>query len=268
MSNYNTGNLVPSSDPRDLDDNATILDNLMNGTADEYPDRLGAQRKSYKAIEEAADALMTPNVVAFGELVGSADKIPYFTGVEALSLTTLTALARTFNAATDAAGQAAALTWVAPKASPTFTGTPLSTTPAVGTNTTQIATAAMLQAEIANKRAWTTYTPTVTATSGSFTLASANGRYMVAFGVCHIQIAINITTKGTGAYPIVSLPFAALSSSVNYPLFARERNVNNKSGSAFINASLLTLTVTDYAASELATADGAIIYINGSYPVA
>jgi len=268
MSNYNTGNLVPSSDPRDLDDNATILDNLMNGTADEYPDRLGAQRKSYKAIEEAADALTTPNVVAFGALVGSADKVPYFIGAGALSLATLTALARTFNAATDAAGQATALPWVAPKASPTFTGTPLSTTPAVGTNTTQIATAAMVQAEIANKRAWTTYSVTVTPSSGTFTSASATGRYMVAFGVAYVQITITITTKGTGTFPQVNLPFPALSGSANYPLHALARGGNPNSGTAAINASLTAVTTRSYNDTDLASADAVTIYINGSYPVA
>lgn len=156
----------------------------------------------------------------------------------------------------------------APLASPSFTGTPLSTTPSVGTNTTQIATAAMVQAEIANKRAWTSYTPTITAASGTFTSVSATGKYMVAFGVCHLQVVITVTTKGAGVKPIFTLPLPALAGSSNLPIPGREGVINGKWGGGRITTGLLTAQCTDYADGDLVTADGCVITLFGSYPIA
>ena len=51
MTTYNTGNPLGSVDVRDLYDNAQNLDNLVNGYAPAYPDRLGVSRKSYKGME-------------------------------------------------------------------------------------------------------------------------------------------------------------------------------------------------------------------------
>lgn len=95
MSAYNTLNPVPSTDPRDLDDNATNLDLLVNGAGLEYPDRLGQPRKSYAGMEaEVADFVSDPNLSAFAALVGLANTFAYFTGPGALALATLTPQAR------------------------------------------------------------------------------------------------------------------------------------------------------------------------------
>lgn len=155
----------------------------------------------------------------------------------------------------------------APLASPTFTGTPAAPTAAVGTNTTQLATTALVQAEIANKRAWTAYTPTITPLSGTYTTASATGKYMVAFGICFVQIVLTVTTKGTGTFPTVSLPFTALTGSANHVIPCRESNVNLKLGQGKINTALTGLQLTAYDSTEL-TADGTVILVNGSYPIA
>jgi hypothetical protein len=56
MSFYNTGNPVPSIDPRDLDDNAKILDEFVNGTVDTYTDRKGVERRTLFSIEHDANA--------------------------------------------------------------------------------------------------------------------------------------------------------------------------------------------------------------------
>jgi len=348
MSNYNTMNPVPSIDPRDLDDNATVFDNLANGSDASYPDRLGVQRKSWAQMEADAAALISPNVAALAAITAAADKGVFFSGVGpvamgtytlnsfnrslgstadqpafraaigAMSLTDTGAYAgsaaklttsRTLTASGDAswsvsfdgsANATAALTLAASGvgsgtygsvtvntkglvtsasvATPvanggtgattaTAAGTNLGTS-TVGTNTDQLARSSMIQAEIANKRPWTTYTVTVTPSSGTFTSASATGKYMVAFGIAYVQITITITTKGTGTFPQVNLPFPALSGSANYPLQALARGGNPNSGTAAINASLTAVTTRSYNDTDLASADAVTIYINGSYPVA
>jgi hypothetical protein len=131
------------------------------------------------------------------------------------------------------------------------------------------ATAALAALDLAvPKLAWAPYTPTVTATTGTFTTASATGKSMVQNGICHFQAVVTITTKGTGTLPIITLPFAALTGSANMPIPARENVVNGKGGFAFIAAGLTTATCIGADATELATANGAVIYINGSYPIA
>lgn len=87
---YNTGNPVPSKDPRDLDDNAEVLDTFCNSSAATAPDRLGVQRKTLHAIQ----ALYGVNSTAFDALTGAADRLAYFTGPGALELATFTAQAR------------------------------------------------------------------------------------------------------------------------------------------------------------------------------
>lgn len=58
--------------------------------------------------------------------------------------------------------------------------------------------------------AWTSYTPTITAGSGSFTSVSGNGKYKRIGKVCIVRIQISITTNGTAATNIqATLPFTA-----------------------------------------------------------
>jgi hypothetical protein len=126
----------------------------------------------------------------------------------------------------------------------------------------------MIQAEIANKRSWTSYTPTVTANVNTFTSASATGKYMVMFGLCFVQINITITTKGTGSDPKVTLPVAALSGTAGHIIPCREEMVNGLSGNAIILSALNIAQVTTSTNSNMATADGCVIHIQGFYPVA
>lgn len=48
---YDTGNPVPSTDPRDLYDNAANMDLAMNSGLPTFTDRLGALRKTWSALE-------------------------------------------------------------------------------------------------------------------------------------------------------------------------------------------------------------------------
>jgi|GEM_PF-2683951 len=49
---YDTGNPVPSRDPRDLVDNAENMDEAVNGTGDIWTDRLGVSRPTLKRLED------------------------------------------------------------------------------------------------------------------------------------------------------------------------------------------------------------------------
>ncbi|SAD06765.1 T7 tail fiber protein [Enterobacter hormaechei] len=56
MTTYNTGNPLGSAAAKDLYDNAENLDHLVNDQANEsYPDRFGAQRKTWYGIEKSAN---------------------------------------------------------------------------------------------------------------------------------------------------------------------------------------------------------------------
>lgn len=49
---YDTGNPVPSKDPRDLVDNAENMDEAVNGIGDNWTDRLGNSRPTLKRLED------------------------------------------------------------------------------------------------------------------------------------------------------------------------------------------------------------------------
>lgn len=49
---FNTGNAVPSKDPRDLVDNTEKMDEAVNGTGDSWTDRLGNDRPTLKRLED------------------------------------------------------------------------------------------------------------------------------------------------------------------------------------------------------------------------
>jgi hypothetical protein len=59
MSFYNTGNPVPSIDPRDLDDNAKHIDEIVNSTDLTFVDRLGTERLTMAGLEAEAAASVT-----------------------------------------------------------------------------------------------------------------------------------------------------------------------------------------------------------------
>ena len=81
---YNTGNPVGSTDPRDLFDNAGIVDQYVNGPNPFYPDRFGVQRLSLSGQRYNFDQSMTGWDAAFQAfLVSSGFEAPvsYAAGV-------------------------------------------------------------------------------------------------------------------------------------------------------------------------------------------
>jgi hypothetical protein len=88
MSTYNTGNAVPSTDPRDLDDNAKVFDELLMSTDASVPDRLGEQRKTWRQMEQDAEGLVSPNVAALAAAVAAANKGLYFSSASPVAIST------------------------------------------------------------------------------------------------------------------------------------------------------------------------------------
>ena len=87
-----------------------------------------------------------------------------------------------------------------------------------------------------NNAAWTTYTPTVTATTGSFTTVSATGRHTRVGKLAVVQFSVTITTNGTAAgQVVVTAPFGALASST-YMGVVRESNATGNMGYAAISS--------------------------------
>ena len=69
---FNTGNNVPSTDPRDLYDNAENLDKLVNGVDPFYADRKGVLRESWAGMENTFDTSQAGRENAFA--LSQADK--------------------------------------------------------------------------------------------------------------------------------------------------------------------------------------------------
>ena len=57
MSLYETRNPMPSIDPRDLDDNAKIIDEFANAATPTAPDRFGVERRTLSGLREDAELL-------------------------------------------------------------------------------------------------------------------------------------------------------------------------------------------------------------------
>lgn len=111
MSNWDTGNPLPSDDLRDFDDNATTFDQLLNGLEASYPDRRGRDRKSWHQMEQDAAALVSPNVAALAALTPAVDRAFFFNSTTpvGMGLYTLTSFVRGLGAATNGASYRTAI---------------------------------------------------------------------------------------------------------------------------------------------------------------
>lgn len=111
----------------------------------------------------------------------------------------------------------------------------------------------------------TSYTPTLRATAGSYTTASATGHYYVLGTMCYVTIAITITSIGTGTVPIVGLPFTINGNVDDVTLAGRENAISGKACIGVKNTGT-ELQVLAYDNTNPA-ANGAVIKITGSYAI-
>lgn len=80
-----------------------------------------------------------------------------------------------------------------------------------------------------NDSAWTNYTPTITANSGTITTATANGYWIRIGKVCIVRTNWAVTTNGTGAGAVnLSLPFTAGAGGIGSAGVGREYDVTGK----------------------------------------
>lgn len=78
--------------------------------------------------------------------------------------------------------------------------------------------------------AWVSYSPTLSAVTGSFTTASASGYYKRVGKICVVKMTGTITTVGTGLGVKISLPFTSKSGQGSSLGVVRESSVTGATG--------------------------------------
>jgi hypothetical protein len=186
-----------------------------------------------------ATALQTSRTISLtGDVSGSAS----FNGTTDATITAVVADDSHSHSTATITGLDAALTSYAPKASPALTGTPTAPTAAVGTNTTQLATTAFVNSEIANDA------PTKTGGGASGT-----------WGINITGNANYATTAGSApASDVYSWAKAASKPSYTYSeVGAPSTTGTNASGTWGIN-------ITGNANTATTAANGGVTSVNGS----
>jgi hypothetical protein len=146
-------------------------------------------------------------------------------------------------------------------------GSATAATATAGTNTTQVATTAFTETAVAavTPTAMTNYTPTVTATSGTFTTASATGHYYVIGKMVYVEVTVTITTVGTASGNVfVTLPIATNSSAGITITPGRENGTTGKALVGFANANSTSMSVAFYDNSSPILA-GYSLVLSGCY---
>lgn len=115
-------------------------------------------------------------------------------------------------------------------------------------------------------RAWTSYTPTVTAGSGTFTTVSATGKYCKIGKTVFWRVHVTITTIGTAAGGVyVTLPVTA-QTATDSAFYGREDAITGNSlNGRFVNST--TATILQYNNSSPIVA-GYQLKFGGAYEAA
>ena len=111
-----------------------------------------------------------------------------------------------------------------------------------------------------NNSSWISYTPTVTASSGTFTTVSGAGEYIRIGKVCTVHFIITITTNGTaGGSVLFTLPFNGGS---NCQGVFRESSTTGNCGivSDNVNTGVLRTFTNGYPGGSGYTLSGSLTY--------
>ena len=115
--------------------------------------------------------------------------------------------------------------------------------------------------------AWTAYTPTVAAGSGTFTTTSAAGRYWRNGKLIHFQARVTITTNGSAAgYVTATLPVAGLAATSQ--ALTGFHQTNSEALAAAIVSPAVTVARILNSAGEYPGADGNVLLVSGTYEAA
>lgn len=115
---------------------------------------------------------------------------------------------------------------------------------------------------------WLPWTPTITASSGTITTSSAVARYKIDpldQKTIFVQIAITITTNGTGATALLcSLPFTSENNNIPGTINGKEVANTGRTCSGHIAVNTSSMTI-HYEGGTYPGANGNIIVLNGFY---
>jgi DNA gyrase/topoisomerase IV subunit A len=129
--------------------------------------------------------------------------------------------------------------------------------------------ASLKSSRTANESAWTAYTPTVAAATGSLASASAVGWYRAVGKTVFVRLRVTITSVGTGSGAInASLPFTVRNASGVYQMVLGRENA--LSGALLAGIGLPgtnTLAIAKYDGASIG-ANGVFLDMNGVYEAA
>jgi hypothetical protein len=119
-----------------------------------------------------------------------------------------------------------------------------------------------------SENAWVSYTPTISATSGTITAYTAEGKYIKRGKLITVTVNVDISDNGTGAGEImVSLPAATVGMTLGGTLLpGRERRIINAALTAYIESGSSFAEVMTYNALYPGGTDAAITFA-GSYEI-
>lgn len=115
---------------------------------------------------------------------------------------------------------------------------------------------------------YTTYTPIVSASSGTITSSTATGRWKKSGKMVTVVVNLTIATNGTGAGTInITLPFSAKTgSSVPFTGYGRENGLTGKMVQGYVGGGFSTATLVDYN-NTYPGGTGAVIWFQIEYEI-
>jgi hypothetical protein len=115
--------------------------------------------------------------------------------------------------------------------------------------------------------AWTTYTPTITAGSGTFGSVTGAGRYKVMGKTVYFNLLVTVTTVGTAAQNIVATLPAGMTSAAIVSLSGVEVNATGNMVRGFINSGASTISMAYYN-NTFPGGSGNAVCISGVFEIA
>lgn len=111
---------------------------------------------------------------------------------------------------------------------------------------------------------WQSYTPTVTAQSGTFTTVSASGRYLKRHQTVQFEVTITVTTNGTAAGAVlVTLP---VTTRVAFSGAGRAAGVSSKQLQVYAAGAVSQAVIYNYDGTYPAS-NGEVLVVTGTYEI-